>query len=372
MGRGSVKQDRGRKTWYFRHDVQVPGQPRSQIRRRGFPTKRDAESALQRSLWETGQAPAPPSAVTVASVVRAWIARRAPGLSPTTVYRYERTLAHHIGPPPLGEIPLSELATQHLQAWVDSRKVRSSSLRTLWRVLSSALKKEVPLQLLAGVTLPRVPRQSMTVWSREQTLELLRLFKGDALYPMVLLAVTTGLRAGELLALRWADLGPKSILVERAAKWTKGAVLVGETKSGRARRVTLYPETLEELGKHRKRQEEKQRLFPDWNQEGLLFPAPRRTGHWCPQYLSHAWTTRLRRYGLPHVPWHSLRHTHVSHLFVANVPLTTISRRIGHASPSVTLSIYSHLVEGQEEEAVRLGSEFLYPTTVPNGAHKPE
>ncbi|MEW6490554.1 MAG: site-specific integrase [Thermodesulfobacteriota bacterium] len=362
--RGSVGYDRARRTWWYRHDLPRGAEGRRRTTGgRGYPTKRAAEDALAFSLWQSRQAGGPPpSELTVAGYLSRAVEARAAALAPGTLQRYRRTLQSLVEPDPLGRVALAALGPGDVAAWIEhlSRRLAPITVASTWRVVETHLRplaESLPAGTLAP-QLPRVPRPPLRVWSPEHTRRVLLGLRGDLLHTPLLVAVTTGLRAGELLALEWGDLQGDALVIQKSVSWIGGGPLLKETKTKEHRRVELYPEALAALEEHRAAQRTRRLLLPEWDCGERIFPRWS-GGWWCPQNLSTQFGVRLKRLPVPRIRWHDLRHTHASHLLAAGVPVPTVSARLGHANVATTLRIYAHLVPGQQREAVRLGAPFL-------------
>lgn len=171
----------------------------------------------------------------------------------------------------------------------------------------------------------------------------------------ILLAVTCGLRRGEILALSWRHLelgdNRRQLAVTESAEQTKDGVRYKEPKSGRARTVALSASTVAELRAHRVRQAEEQLrlgLRPDGNSfvVAQVDGAPLQ-----PRSLTHEWVRVLGKTTLPRIRFHDLRHTHASQMLSAGVHPKVASERLGHSSIGITLDLYSHVMPGMQADA---------------------
>ena len=175
---------------------------------------------------------------------------------------------------------------------------------------------------------------------------MLARLEGHALQPIVALALGTGMRRGELCALRWGDVDfdTPAVRVERSIEETKAGLRVKAPKSRHGRRsITLPGSAVEALRTHRVRQIEFRlalgmgRLVPD----DLVFAMPDSAVR-SPDNLSRDWRRAVIALKLPPVMFHALRHTHASALIAAARDVLTISRRLGHGTPAFTLTVYGH------------------------------
>ena len=176
------------------------------------------------------------------------------------------------------------------------------------------------------------------------------------LYVQAMIALFTGMRLGEVLALRWGriDLDRKVAQVREALEITKahGVRFKAPKSKAGARDVTLPDILVDVLCAHRKTQLElRMKLgigrLPD---DALLF-ADISGAPVSPNSISSAWADYAKAIGIPDVTFHALRHTHASQLIDAGVDIVTISRRLGHAKPDITLRVYSHLFQKDDGKA---------------------
>jgi integrase len=178
------------------------------------------------------------------------------------------------------------------------------------------------------------------------------------MYPRAITALFTGIRRGEMLALRWnrvrLDVPDKRIEIREALEETKVGGLrskAPKTKNS-VRDVSLPDIAAEALGELYRQQLEVRVACglgrpPD---DALVFPRLDGTPQ-SPRAFSKDWADVAESIGLPDITFHALRHTHASHLIDAGIDVVKISRRLGHASPTVTLKIYAHLFRKRDDRS---------------------
>jgi integrase len=200
-----------------------------------------------------------------------------------------------------------------------------------------------------------VQRGEVEILGPDEVKTILKGLKGRPLYPVAVLALATGMRRGEMAALRWRDidLDGGKVLVQQSLEQTNAGLRVKAPKTRAGRRtVTIPPSIVSELRVHWRHQQE-QRLalgFGKASGDDLVF-ARHDGSPWPPDSLTADWARTLRMLKLPIVTLHALRHTHVSQLIASGLDVVTVSRRIGHGNPTVTLGVYSHLFGDTDERA---------------------
>ena len=333
-------------------------------------TKRDAERELAQLINElnTG-AYVEASRLTVSAYLKDWIADAETRVAAKTAERYRDIIDGHISPA-LGNIQLAKLKPLHIQRFyaeclVSGRRKGSGGLSAqtvlhLHRVLRRALEQAVMWQLLMrnpadAVRPPRPERRQMTALDETQTAALLNSLRSSRHYAPVVLAVSTGMRRGEILALRWSDIdfGSNQLSVSRSLELTKNGLNFKTPKTAKSRRRIALPQvTARMLSAHKVSQAaDKLRLGPAYHDNDLVFA--RRDGTpWRPDSFSSQFSALVRYHKLPHVRFHDLRHTHATQLLKQGVHPKIVSERLGHSNIAITLDTYSHVLPGMQESAI--------------------
>jgi integrase len=311
---------------------------------------------------------------TVGQYLERWLADVArPTVRPSTYESYAGYVRRHLIPG-LGAIPLSRLTPQDVQAFLTA-KLQDGQLtpRTvqylraiLRRALAQALKWGLVARNAAALTdPPKVPRHEIRPLTPQEATAFLEAVRGDRLEALFVLALTTGMRQGELLGLRWqdVDLDAGTLRVAVALQRIGGQPRLVEPKTARSRRELPLPErATAALRAHRARQrEERLRLGAAWQDWGLVFT--REDG--APldaSTVTHRFQKLLARANLPRVRFHDLRHTCASLLLAHGVPARVIMDILGHSQISVTLNTYTHVLPDMQREALaRLNALFATP-----------
>jgi integrase len=352
--------------------------------------RRAAEKELRRLLrsLDTGEH-VDPSRVTVRQSLTTWLATVREEVAPKSHERYAEIVENFLIPA-LGNLPLVKLAPSHIQEAYNNwaiggrrdKKEGGLSARTrrhIHRILRSALARAVEQQLLARnpadafrKRLPKVERREMATLSAEQSARLLEAIKHTRIYWPVLLALTAGVRRGEVFALRWknVDLEGGSLRVVESLEQTKSGIRFKAPKSGKARAITLPVFAVTEL-KQLKRQQAEELLMLGVRQTGDTLVCARADGQPLqPQSLTHQFTRLINRVkDIPRIRFHDPRHSHATQLLLAGVHPKVAQERLGHATITTTLNLYSHVTDTMQSDAAnRLDALFQAAITRSAGA----
>lgn len=328
-----------------------------QARSRGAPGA-SSRTGLFRGYPPAGKAP--PWRVPGAVATRPWEGR----LAPKTLESYRATVRVHLAPT-LGHIPLGRLAPQTIQGYLTSKLhtgLSPTTVRYHAAILHQALRQAVKWGLLAHnpvdrVDLPRRARVEMRVWDEEQVrMFLAEARRSSAYYALYLTALTTGMRQGELMGLRWRDvdltLGVASIqqTLYRIGK----DVVAKEPKSVSSRRAIALPPTLVETlrGVQAEQMAARREFGETYDDHGLVFCQSSGKPLHAHNVTQRDLPRVAKRAGVPRIRFHDLRHCHATLLLQQGVHPKVVQERLGHSTISMTLDTYSHVVPGMQERAV--------------------
>jgi integrase len=358
---GSVVR-RGKNSWRLKFEAgerdPVTGMRRTRyITVRG--TKKQAQAELIRLLAEVERGTAvEPSRITVEEYICGWLDNDTE-LSPKTRERYRQLTEQQIVPH-LGATLLQKLRPSKIDEWhavllrsggKDGRTLSARTVGHAHRILHRAYERALRLEIVSRnpahvVRPPRPQPVEVEILSPEQIGLVLTTLDKHPLHPLVALALGTGLRRGELCALTWAclDLEAGVVRVERSLEETAGGLRFKPPKTRHGHRSVTLPAPVVDVMHVHRRQQLEQRLLLGLGRPGpedLVFTLPNGSP-WAPDKLSRDWGNVVRLRRLPRVMFHALRHSHASALIAAGVDVVTVSRRLGHGSPAVTLGVYAH------------------------------
>lgn len=324
-----------------------------------FDSQREARRWLTRTLkMKDDGIVLNPEKMTLERFLTRWLADVvAHSRRPQTYNTYASLVNHHIIPA-LGDVYLSQLRADMIQQFLVARLhvLSPSSTRLIYCILHSAFDQAVQWGLMLrnvcdAVRPPRVKRQEMRTLTAEQVVTLLDTSRDTRWYPLWLLAVSTGMRHGEMLALRWPDVDLDGKRLRVTATMTRNGKLA-EPKSERALRTIMLSDTLvAALREHRRAQlETKMTKGHDWNADGFVF-ANSQGVPWYQGTVRDAFKAALRRANLPPIRLHDLRHTCATLLLANGTHAKAVQEILGHSSIAMTLDLYAHMVPATHEAA---------------------
>jgi integrase len=331
-------------------------------------TQRAARLELARLVSENAAgASVDPSKITLGDFLDRWDRDFASiNLTPKTRERHLQLIKNQIVPN-IGQLPLQKLRPVDLTALYSKLAKTGLASRTIGHVhrllhrgLGHAATWGLAQQNVASLVKPPKVHDAgeIVILTSEQIELLLHHIEGRTLRPIIALALATGARRGELVALRIKDFNPeaKTIRVERSLEQTKAGLRFKSPKTRNGKRtISLPPFVVAELRAHIVKMQESRLAFGMGraSRDDLLFPrwdGKVRSPHWLTQKFAQVMTA-LKIKG---ATLHSLRHTHASQLIASGMDVLTISRRLGHGSPAITLGVYGHLFGNTDAKAAEV------------------
>jgi len=299
-----------------------------------------------------------------------WLVIAENSVRPNTYLQYSQIVHQHIVPS-LGKILLKDLRPDHVQALYTKKLAGETSPRTtkmihsvIHRSLNHALKLGLVVRNVSDmVTLPKVPQKEMQTLNDYQARQLIQAAEGSRYQVLFWVAISTGLRQGEILGLKWSDLDWNTgrMKIQRQVQRRKGEGLVFcEPKSASGRRqIKLGKTTLEKLREYKEMQYKEKILAGDkWQYYDLIFPSPIGTPL-DSSNVTKVYKKCLKEAGLPDLRFHDLRHTAATLMLQQGINPKIVQERLGHSDISLTLNTYSHVLPSMQEEAAEKMDELL-------------
>ncbi len=368
------KSNRGNGSVYLRKDGRWEGRYVIGRNEKGLPktknvlakTKRECEEKLKalRDSFKTAEPKQQPKAdMTFGAWLDHWYQTECKStIRPKTQADYENRIYQHIIPE-LGHIPLAKLTPGDLQQFYIRLKQGGRLLRRSEhgpglsdRMVKSchvtckvALDKAVTFGLILknpalSCKAPATHPKEMQVLTQKEMQRLLLQAKENDCYELLLLELSTGLRRGELLALRWDDLDFQTgtLRVERQVQRVKGELTVTQPKTKSSSRTVILPMPVLDILKNYR-----QKVNSRW-----MFPSPRKEDSpRDPTAVRKKLAAVLKRAGCKHVRFHDLRHTFATNALEHGMDIKTLSAIIGHVSSATTLNVYAHVTDEMRQSA---------------------
>lgn len=357
-------------TWQVIIDVGVDSKgKRKRIFKSVKGNKKEAEKLLTKLLNEmdTGMY-IEESKITLKDYLKDWLKTYVEvNLSPTTLDGYRYNIELHIIPY-IGDIPLQQLKPMHIQKLYqtllkEGRRdgkggLSAKSVRYVHRNLREALEHALKMEMINRnvadlVTLPKVKAYQVSVYDEDEVLTLLEKARGTDLEVPITLAVILGLRRGEMLGLKWADVDFKNhiFVIRNNLVDTSQGLILKSPKSQKGSRIIDIPETLAQLLKRHKKSQLKNKLqLGGHYQDNDLVCCSNDGSFIPPKYFSQKFSRFLVRNDLKKIRLHDLRHTNATLMLKYGVPAKLASQRLGHSSVGITLDLYSHVIGDMQQE----------------------
>jgi integrase len=346
---------------------------RIQITKSGFDSRKEATDGLRKAIEQHRFEANSASLVTFSAFLNRWLEEHAKHrCTPKTLERYVQLGRHATNS--LGDAELQSLAPVAIESMLnrlldsggrrdethpDGRPLSARTVRHIAFLIHDSLESAVRWGILSAnpmdrVVLPKAEKKEVRALDKRGLSQLLGAVKTTSLYPLFVTAASTGCRRGELLALEWKDIDFETgiVTISKSLEQTKGGLRIKSTKSGKPRRFPLPSVTLRVLLDHHRNQRSENLIGTARKDLGLVFCGPE-GGYYKPDQISSRVSEITAKAGLRGISMHSLRHGHASQLLSQGVPIPTVSKRLGHANPSITLKLHSHALESDELAAAQ-------------------
>lgn len=392
----SIKKING--LWRVRYDAGHDGEgKRIQKYKGGFEKKGDVETYLttvQNSI-NTGTY-VEPDKMFVFQYLNQWLEDQKARLSPPTYSGYEVNIRCHINPF-IGGVRIQELKVFHLKnlysqlskdrtATIDGekkefKKLSSTSILYVHRVLSSALEDAVDIELInknpaKALKAPKKQKYKAKFLTVAQIKDMLVKFRDDEMYMPVYLAVVLGLRRGEVLGLRWKNVGFENKIVTICDEYTVAdgkPIFIENVKTDDSDREIVVTDRIIGLLKLWQTEQKKNKIlhgdkyvtkflcrWSDGTEGSEIIEKELKTMDFVctqpngplfnPSHTSRAFKCRMKKYDLPEIRFHDLRHSNGALMISANVPMKGASERLGHSTIVVTNDFYGHIEKSVQEQ----------------------
>lgn len=349
-GRGSIYKDEKRDKWVGERWVTLADGARKRVRVRAA-TQTEAIDDLDEAVRRARKETLATSGQTLNRMLDDWLKAVSRSVRESTRIDYERTMKLYVRDE-LGALPAARLQPEHIEEVLDPLLDREllATAHKVKRLLSQAFiwgqrrrwVVENPVALLDP--LPR-PRPDIDAWTPDEAQRYLRTARAHELYALYYMAISTGLRKGELLALRWSEIRDGMIRVRRTtSRGAEGGVVnTAKTPEG-VRSVPVSPDLAAVMEAHR--------ATAPVSPLGLVFPSARTGGLLSGSHVNREMKSLIVAAGVPMIRFHELRKTTTSLMARAGIPPKVIQERLGHSTPDLALRIYTKVFEEDARKAV--------------------
>lgn len=359
-------------TWSY--VVDLPPHPDGRRRQRmkgGFPTRKAAELAKAEEIVNVSKGTVlEPGKQELKDYLAGWLEGVSPGLSKNTVanYGYAIILVNR----QIGGVRVSELQPGQIQRAYQALTASGKSPRTVklaHGVLRKALDQAVDWNIIGRnpaarkLTLPKADAAEKDAWTAEEVQRFVSATSGHRLAPMWWLFLSTGLRKGEVLGLRWedVDLVSGTLTVRQALVSVEGRATISAPKTRRSMRTIplMLQATDAMLWQTRLQRQEREAAGTAWQESGLVFTTPL-GGLIHPQNLRRAIESAVKKAGVRRLTPHGFRHTFASIALSSGIHPKIVQEMLGHASSELTMDVYTHTTSSLKEDAIAKIGEAMF------------
>jgi integrase len=367
---GSVRKE-GSKWYYVIEMGRDANNKRIQKKKRGFKTKKEAKQALTEALNSLNSGTfVEPSKEKLGIFLDKWLEMKRMTIKESTFDTYRLNLTTHIIPE-LGNIPLKDLNPMIIQRFYlklkNEKGLSNNTVRKLHSILVNALNHAVKLEMIVKnpvnlVDPPKEENSEMKVWDVEEVRQFLEVARGSHFYMVYLIALTTGMRQGEILGLSWNDINfDDGIIHVRQTLSKDGKKIIPSTKTASGTRSIAMPDELIAALKQHKISQSKHRLRlgPLYHDMNLVNSTENGTPINASN-LRRNFSIFIKKANVKKIRFHDLRHTHATLLLKQGVHPKIVSERLGHADTRITLDRYSHLLPNMQKDTAREFGKMLF------------
>jgi len=309
--------------------------------------------------------------MTLGEYLDVWLQGSVFGSVRQSTYDRDKNLVNKHIKPVLGGLKLKKLNSAQVQSFYRNRVdagLSGSTVHKMHDILRRGLVQAVkwhlvPRNVAEAATPPRPTPKEMHALSVDEARRLLEAAGEDRLEALYVLAIHTGMRQGELLALRWQDVDLENAVasVRRTLTRSGGKVVFGEPKTKKSRRsIRLTPQAVEALRAHLKRQLQDIEILGDrYQDQGLVFTTNTGAPINPSNLRQRNFAPLLKQAGLPRIRFHDLRHTCATLLLSRGVHPKFVQELLGHATIAITLDTYSHVMPSMGDATAKAMEDAL-------------
>ncbi len=371
---GSIQKyiGKGKTSYNVRYDVYNDYGKRIQ-KRKSFDRFRDARDFLLKSEHNLREKSyIEPSKSSVSSYLNDWLESCKTLLAPNTYNGYKRNIFHICSI--IGHMKLQNLspldiqtAYKELSAPAPKSNLSGTSLLYIHRTISRAFSQAEKMRIINKnpcyyVDAPKKNNYKASFFHPDEVKELIIKSKDSDIYIGIILAVTRGLRRGEILGLRWNNIDFKNriIHIENNIYWENSKWRLTKTKSDKSNRsIPISPKLMDDLKKQKQLQNKYKEMFWDKYYKSEFVCTYKDGSLIHPGTFSNIFKRLLEKNSIRHIRFHDLRHTAASLMLKEGIPMKVVSDLLGHSSLSITADLYSHVFDDMKKEAAYVMDKFM-------------
>jgi len=369
---GHVRQRKSKK-WSYIFELGYIDGKRKQKEVGGFPTKKEAQSALRKAIDEYENGIINDKTTSYADYLQYWLSNYVEvNLKYQTVQNYKRYIKNHIIKP-LGSYKLSRITPHILQSFITSKKnngYATGTIKILYGIISGSFKHAIKWGFInsnpmSNISLPKDHKQKdITILSKEEINSIYNRFKNTKYALPFLISLNTGMRLSEVCGLTWDKINFKNhtIYITQVIQYQNGEWLLTTPKTKSSNRAILMSDYLYELlSDYEEMQIHYSELYKDYYHTSDFvctnkFGVPVNTN--SIQYFSSVIKKEL---GIK-FKFHYLRHTFATNMLLLGIHPKIVQEMLGHSNISTTLDIYSHITSNIQKEAIDIFSKHMRST----------
>lgn len=384
-GEGTIFKDNKRNRWVGQYTIYtINGTKRKSIYGK---TRAEVRDKLAEILKEVNKGQViDDKNISLQDWIRIWIDEyKKLALKRTSVDNYKRYFEYHIKGTKLGQTPLKKITANQIQVFLNDKKehgrvdgtggLSSSSVKHIYNVINGAMEQAVKNNMINqnvchAVVLPKKDKKEILYFTPEEANRFLASIDNSKYYLLYSLELVTGLRLGEIVALRWEDIDfdKKTISINKTAAIVSkqeqkddgvihSEVIIQTPKTKNSVRKLYIEEPIISLLKQEKLQQKERKLLcgDAYNLSGFVFTNDYGT-MLHPRSVQDHFKRTIKKAGLPNLHFHCLRHTAASIMLYNGVDIKTVQEILGHEDIQTTLDIYTHVID----ELKREGQKAIY------------
>lgn len=340
---------------------------RKQVHKGGFHRKKDAEAAARKIEMALDEALfIEPSKKKFAAFIIEWFDGHYQNRIKNTTVVSRRYLIekHLLQNNSMLNKEISKITTADIDALYNQKLAEgysTSYVRQIHQIVNKAFSQavkwnEINSNPAAEADPPSIRKPEIEIWSKDHVRSFLDACKNERHYITFLLAISTGMRRGELLGLRWCDIDLNEGIIRVNKSLAnipgKGHELSSLKTRSAKRHINLHDTVVEDLRKHKENQDEWKKVVRNLYEDRDLVICTDTGAFQDPRNVIRIMKRIIKTANVPSIRFHDLRHTHASIMISMGMDIVWVSARLGHANPKVTLEYYAHLIPGHRNELV--------------------